>query len=67
MGHYLNFSNGILKDCNFIDVFQINQWCEEAGGNITINFHIRDPNGAASIIDDRNPFWTAFKNATDEL
>jgi len=45
----------------------INQWCEEAGGDITIRHILRDPTAPVSITDERNPFWVAFKSATDEL
>lgn len=45
----------------------IKQWCEEAGGDITIRHILRDPTAPVSITDDRNPFWVAFKSAADEL
>ncbi|KAG4066360.1 hypothetical protein HA402_000584 [Bradysia odoriphaga] len=51
------------------DAFEamIRQWCEEAGGNIDLKHILRDPTAPVSIADDRNPFWVAFKSATDEL
>lgn len=48
-------------------VLKIKQWCEEAGGDITIRHILRDPTAPVSITDDRNPFWVAFKSAADEL
>lgn len=47
--------------------FQIERWCEEAGGNIKINYQSRDAKAPVTPTDDTNPFWIAFKNATDEL
>ncbi|XP_037045175.1 aminoacylase-1-like isoform X4 [Bradysia coprophila] len=51
------------------DAFEamIRQWCEEAGGDIDLRHILRDPTAPVSITDDRNPFWVAFKSATDEL
>lgn len=47
--------------------FQIERWCEEAGGNIKINYQSKDPKAPVTPTDETNPFWIAFKNATDEL
>ncbi|XP_037045173.1 aminoacylase-1-like isoform X2 [Bradysia coprophila] len=51
------------------DAFEamIRQWCEEAGGDIDLKYISKDPTAPVSIADDRNPFWVAFKSATDEL
>lgn len=46
---------------------QIKQWCEEAGGNITIKQFGEAVKEPVTIVDDTNPFWMAFKNATDEV
>lgn len=49
-------------------VFQLNRWCEEAGGNIEIAFEAKKPKVQATRIDDSNPFWTAFKETiVDDL
>ncbi|KAJ6649052.1 Aminoacylase-1 [Pseudolycoriella hygida] len=45
----------------------IERWCEEAGGNIKIIYQSKDPKSPVTATDDTNPFWIAFKNATDEL
>ncbi|KAM8716719.1 hypothetical protein ACLKA7_003570 [Drosophila subpalustris] len=46
---------------------QLNKWCEEAGGGIEIEFEQKHPYVKPTAIDDDNPFWVAFKQATDEL
>lgn len=43
------------------------RWCEEAGGNITIKQFDEAVKEPVTIVDDTNPFWMAFKNATDEV
>ncbi|XP_037049217.1 aminoacylase-1-like [Bradysia coprophila] len=51
------------------DQFQrdIETWCEEAGGNITINYAMKDPKAPTTRADDSNPVWTALVNATKEF
>lgn len=39
----------------------INQWCEEAGGNIEIYFESKKPKVEPTKLDVTNPFWVAFK------
>ncbi|XP_011177299.1 aminoacylase-1 [Zeugodacus cucurbitae] len=46
---------------------QLNKWCEEAGGGIEIKFEQKQPKVEATKIDDSNPYWLAFKQATTEL
>lgn len=47
---------------------QFNKWCEDAGGNIEIEFVLKEPRVAPTAIDETNPYWTAFKNTlVDEL
>ncbi|EDV49624.1 uncharacterized protein Dere_GG17282 [Drosophila erecta] len=43
--------------------------CEEAGGGIEFEFHSnrRKEHIAPTATDESNPFWVAFKSATDEL
>lgn len=51
-----------------IDLFcKIKQWCDEAGGDIEIIYDSKDPKTPLTAIDNTNPFWIAFKSATDEL
>ncbi|XP_037042041.1 aminoacylase-1A-like [Bradysia coprophila] len=45
----------------------IERWCDEAGGNIKINYQSKDPKSPVTATDETNPFWIAFKRATDEL
>lgn len=45
---------------------QLKQWCQEAGGNITINYVARGVKEKMTKVDDSNPFWVAFKSALDE-
>ncbi|KAJ6640740.1 Aminoacylase-1, partial [Pseudolycoriella hygida] len=51
------------------DAFEamILRWCEEAGGDIVLRHLLREPTAPVSVTDDTNPFWVAFKSATDEL
>lgn len=53
------------KKCDF--VFQINQWTQEAGGNIDVNYVHKNPKAPITTIDETNPYWVAFKSAIDEL
>jgi len=46
---------------------QLNQWCEEAGGNITINYLIKDPKVPMTRADDTNPVWRVLMNTTREF
>ncbi|XP_055303614.1 aminoacylase-1-like [Sitodiplosis mosellana] len=52
-----------------LDEFEktINRWCEEAGGNIELNYIHKNPQAPVTAIDDSNPYWLAFKKAIDEL
>lgn len=43
------------------------RWCEEAGGEIEMCFTHKEPKAPLTAIDQTNPFWMAFKEATDEL
>lgn len=47
-------------------VAQLNQWCEEAGGNIEIFYEVQQPKVPATKLDDSNKYWVAFKQAIDE-
>ncbi|XP_023172478.1 aminoacylase-1 [Drosophila hydei] len=46
---------------------QLQEWMEQAGGGIELEFDQKHPYVPATAIDDSNPFWLAFKSATDEL
>lgn len=45
----------------------INKWCKEAGPNVTIEYKQKDSLGGVTAVDKTNPFWVAFKSATDKL
>lgn len=45
---------------------QLNSWCDEAGGNITINYLIKSEKQKAAPVDDSNVFWVAFSEAAEE-
>lgn len=45
---------------------KIHRWCDEAGGNITVKTLEKGEKEKITPVDDTNPFWIAFKNATDE-
>lgn len=46
---------------------QLWEWCKEAGGEIDIIFERKDPAAATTKMDESNRYWTAMKEATDEL
>lgn len=46
---------------------QLLQWCEEAGGGISIEYETKRPYVEPTKTDDSNPFWKAFKSSIDEL
>lgn len=65
-----NYNNNFCS-CHFVHTFslkfqKINRWCEEAGGNITINYLEKRGKEKATAVDDSNPFWVAFDEATKE-
>ncbi|KAL3268280.1 hypothetical protein HHI36_007401 [Cryptolaemus montrouzieri] len=45
----------------------INRWCKEAGSDIFITYPQKQPQVAVTKLDVSNPYWIAFKEATDEL
>lgn len=50
-----------------LEIFsKIHRWCTEAGGNITVNTLEKGEKEKSTPVDDSNPFWLAFKNATDQ-
>ncbi|XP_076265532.1 aminoacylase-1-like isoform X1 [Rhynchophorus ferrugineus] len=46
---------------------QINQWCKEAGKDVWIEWEQKEPQVPATKLDASNPYWLAFKEATDQL
>ncbi|KAH8330623.1 hypothetical protein KR067_005856 [Drosophila pandora] len=46
---------------------KLHKWCEEAGGDIELTYEQKQPRVPPTAIDSSNPFWMAFKEATDEL
>ena len=66
---FWNPNSCTMKHIIIIDLIliyqQIEQWCSDAGGNITINYLERGIKEGITRTDDTNPFWIAFKNATD--
>jgi len=45
----------------------INQWCKEAGEGITIEYEQKQPQVPVTKLDASNPYWIAFKEASDKL
>lgn len=45
----------------------IHNWCAEAGSDIYITYSQKQPQVPVTKLDDSNPYWIAFKAATDEL
>ncbi|EDW04843.1 GH11748 [Drosophila grimshawi] len=48
-------------------ITQLNTWMSEAGGGIELEFDQKHPYVPPTATDASNPFWLAFKSATDEL
>ena len=46
---------------------RIKTWCEEAGGNIELDFEQKEPFVEPTKLTPDNIYWTAFKSAVDEL
>lgn len=46
---------------------QINEWCREAGDDIKLKFRLKFPKAPITATDPSNPYWVAFKQATDKL
>lgn len=49
---------------------QLNDWCDEAGGEIEIEFLYRDDNSTNTVthLDENNKYWVEFRKAlTDDL
>lgn len=48
--------------------FQLNRWCDEAGGGINIEYEHKEPRVTPTATDLSNPFWTALKSTlVDDL
>jgi len=45
----------------------LNNWCEDAGGDIQIEFEQKEAAIEPTKLDDSNRYWLAFKEAIDEL
>lgn len=45
----------------------LNKWCEEAGGDISIEYEVKEPYIQPTAIDNTNPYWTNVKAACDEM
>lgn len=50
----------------FFHHIQIKSWEKEAGENVTIKIK-KGLRVEPTRIDDSNPYWVAFKNATEQL
>ncbi|KAK9892863.1 hypothetical protein WA026_022544 [Henosepilachna vigintioctopunctata] len=45
----------------------LNRWCKEAGQGINVTYDQKQPQVPVTKLDNSNPYWVAFKEATDEL
>lgn len=45
----------------------VNRWCREAGNDVYIEYEQKQPQIQPTKLDNTNPYWVAFKEATDEL
>lgn len=64
----------IVVDCRIpvtVDVTKwektLNQWCQEAGDGVWIEYKQKQPQVAVTKLDSSNPFWMAFEEAAKEL
>lgn len=64
----------IVVDCRIpitVDIKKweetINRWCSDAGQGVRVEYEQKQPQVPATKLDNTNPFWTAFKEASDEL
>ncbi|EFA10313.1 Aminoacylase-1-like Protein [Tribolium castaneum] len=64
----LTFDCRITPEADF-DQFEatLRQWCKEAGPGVTIEFELKQSKIPPTKLDDSNPYWIAFKKATDKL
>lgn len=46
---------------------QLNNWCDEAGGNIEIVYDFKHPYVPPTKIDDSNKYYVALKKAIEDL
>lgn len=46
---------------------QLNDWCRDAGEDVTMEFLIKSPFVEPTKLDDSNVFWIEFEKATKEL
>ncbi|XP_026754819.1 aminoacylase-1-like [Galleria mellonella] len=46
---------------------RVKRWCEEAGDGVTFEFEQKNPFVECTKTDASNPYWVAFKKATDEM
>lgn len=45
----------------------LNKWAKEAGENIEIEFLVKEPYCAPTVINDTNIYWRAFKHAIADM
>ncbi|XP_039958295.1 aminoacylase-1-like [Bactrocera tryoni] len=57
---------GIEEDLEALQK-QLEAWCEEAGGDITIKFPTQDKKTPPTVIDETNLYWVAMQNALEKL
>lgn len=50
-----------------LSAFQLNRLCEEAGGGIDLQIEQKELHVTPTKMDATNKYWTAFKEAIDEL
>ncbi|XP_031625542.1 aminoacylase-1-like isoform X2 [Contarinia nasturtii] len=64
----ISFDIRLAIDVNHNDFEeQLQQWCDEAGGGITIKILLNDPEASITKIDHTNPYWVAFESAMKDL
>lgn len=61
----MNCSARFSLNYNFCS--QIDQWMEDAGGDISVNYLIKDSKAQRTSVDETNPLWVVLQNTAREL
>ncbi|KAF2893524.1 hypothetical protein ILUMI_12649 [Ignelater luminosus] len=52
-----------------LEIFEatLNEWCKEAGDGVWIEYQQKRPRIPPTKLDESNPYWIAFKKASDNM
>lgn len=46
---------------------KVEEWCEEAGEGVWVDYTHKQPHVPATKLDESNPYWIALKKAADNM